>query len=97
MPLHWPAKDPNEAADYDLDWTGRLDVGDTISSSTWICVGSPASITLVSVSGFSAALNLTKLVLSGGTPNQIYEFRNTIVTAQGATLSRSASLLIKAQ
>lgn len=96
MTIHWPAKDPNDDADYELDWSGRLDAGDTIVSSVWTLEGTPVptSITIVS-SSFSTSM--TKIFVSGGTEFQTYFFRNTVTTAGGAVLSRDADLWVKSQ
>ena len=95
MPIHWPAKAPGEAnEDYDLDWSGKLNAGDSIASSSWIVVGAPASITIAD-GGHTATL--TKVFVSGGAENQVYTFQNTVVTANGETYIRQTSMLIKGQ
>ena len=98
MAIHLPAKDPNESVvAYQLDWTGRLASGETISSSTWAVLGSPASLTISNFNGFNASLNLTQFFVSGGAEFQTYILRNTIVTSLGETLSRDASIWVKGQ
>lgn len=95
MPLHWPAKGPSENnKDYDLDWSGALNAGDSIAASNWSVVGSPASITINSNSFLGS---LTKVIVSGGAPGQVYTFQNTITTVLGeGPFVRTATLLIKA-
>lgn len=95
MPLHWPAKGPLENnKDYDLDWSGGLNPGDSVGSSNWSVIGSPTSITINSNS-FQGSL--TKVFVSGGTPGQVYTFQNAIMTTLGeGPFFRTATLLIKA-
>jgi hypothetical protein len=95
MPIHWPAKSPGENdVDYDLDWTGRLNVGDAIASSAWMVLGSPASLT---IADGGHAGNVTKVFLSGGTSGQTYTLQNVIATVGGEVYSRQTSVLVKAQ
>lgn len=95
MPIHWPAKDPNDnPADFQLDWSGKLDAGDTIQSSAWTINGSPTSIQILAQSSGPTA---TRITVSGGTEFQTYIFRNTVTTVGGDVLSRQASLWIKGQ
>ena len=82
MTLHWDSKKPGETDDRDLDWSQRLDAGDSIVSSSWAVVGAPTSLTL----GVSTHTDtLTKIVLSGGRPLATYTLKNTITPLLGSS------------
>lgn len=81
MTLHWDYKKPGEPDDRDLDWSLRLDPGDTITGSTWAIVGNATSLTL---SGSAFTPTRTKIVLNGGRDGSRYRLKNTITTAIGA-------------
>ena len=80
--LRWDSKKPGETDDRDLDWSLRLDTGDKITASTWVVVGSPASLT---VGAHTFTDTRTKVVLSGGTDAQTYRLQNTITTLLGSS------------
>lgn len=88
--LQWPAKTPDEVADFDVRWNEAL-CGDTIVSSTW--ADAPAGIVIQSN---SYTAQVTKLWLSGGTVGQNYQFTNTIVTAGGRTLQQDVAIYVEA-
>lgn len=106
MALRWPAKDPDEVTDFDVDWTSRLysedelalvDAGtppdapaDTIVTSTFTL---PAG-TLVADSTENTTTR-TKVWLSGGTEGETYLVQNRIVTAGGRTMDQTIKLKIK--
>lgn len=78
--IGWPEKDPDANLDYTIDWEPTLEIhpNDVIIDSVW--EHSPIGITVESVSfdDFTATI-----WLSGGAEKQLYQFTNTITTAQG--------------
>jgi hypothetical protein len=91
--LTWSCKDPTEITDYDIDWSTRLAVGDSIVASVWTF---PLSSVLVKqLDAFNS--DTTKVFLSGGSLNQTYVLTNTITTALGFTLLETVSIAIKAK
>jgi hypothetical protein len=95
--LVWPKKDPDDIADYQLDWyTGKNDKpgqlqldGDTIFSSTWIV---PTDLTLEDESNDSTSATIW---LSGGLNGKTYIITNRIVTAAGRQWDQSVKLPVK--
>jgi uncharacterized phage protein (predicted DNA packaging) len=87
--LKWPDKDPDEVADFQIDWTARLD-GDTISSSTWVI---PSGLTQNSA---AFADTSTTVWLAGGTAGSTYILVNRVVTAGSRTLEEAVSLRVAA-
>ncbi|WP_424986549.1 hypothetical protein [Microbulbifer sp. S227A] len=87
--MHWShAKDPDDNADYAIDWSNLL-AGDTIQASEWIV---PEGL----VAGDSAvAGDVTTLWLSGGTHGTVYQVTNRVTTLGGRRLDRSVALLVR--
>jgi len=90
--LKWPYKDPDEVLDYQVDWSPRLEAGDTIISSTFIPQYSTND--LVIDQQISTATTAT-VWLSGGTLGSVYTFVNRVVTDGGRTMDQSVSIQIK--
>lgn len=90
MALEWPAKDPDEVLDYQLNWAARLGT-DTISSSSWEVT---AGITKNSDTNTNKA---TTIWLSGGALDAQYDITNQIVTAGGRTMSQTVKLKVRAK
>jgi len=90
MALSWPAKDPDEVLDYQLDWSKRI-LDDAIQSSEWSV---PEGLT--KVSDFHAETETT-VWLQGGSLDQTYVVLNRIVTIGGRTMDQSVKLKIKAK
>lgn len=88
--LTWPAKDPNEVLDYDIDWTDRLEAGETISTSTFTVVEGTVVIDSDSDTG-----GVTTVWLSGGTEGEVCVILNRIVTSAGRTYDQSIKLRIR--
>ena len=88
--LNWPAKDPNEVLDYQLDWSDRLDEGETITASTFIVESGTITINSTALVGA-----LTTIWLAGGAHGATVVFTNRIVTSQGRTYDQSVRLRIK--
>ena len=87
MSLAWPAKDPNEKLDYEIDWSARLG-DDTIASSDWTV---PDGLTKEQESNSTTA---TLVWLSGGTLGKTYEVLNRATTAAGRIMDQTALLTI---
>ncbi len=87
MPLTWPAKDPDEVLDYEIDWTARL-AGDTIASSTWTV---PSGLT-----GSSQTHTDTTATtwLAEGTAGESYSILNRVVTSGGRTMDQTVTIKI---
>lgn len=107
--LSWPAKDPDEVADYDVDWTNRLYSeaelllvaggatvvpADTIATSTFTIPAQTGSNQLVANSTANTTTR-TKVWLSGGVVGSTYLVLNRIVTAGGRTFDQTTKLKIK--
>jgi hypothetical protein len=90
MALSWPAKDPDEVLDYQLDWSKRI-LDDAIRSSDWTV---PEGLT--KVRDFHAETETT-VWLQGGSIDQTYVVLNRIVTIGGRTMDQSVKLKIKAK
>lgn len=91
MALSWPYKDPDEVLDYQVDWSDRLDTGDTISSSSFT-VSEGTGLTIDS----STYTDDTATVwLSAGTEGENYVINNRIVTANGRTFDQSVKIRVK--
>lgn len=84
----WPQKDPDEVADFDLNWA--LDTGDSIATSVWVFNVQAGLVK--GIDSFSASA--TKVWLSGGTDGAIGVLTNTITTASGRTFEDSVSIPI---
>ncbi len=88
----WPAKDPTEVKDYDINWLPELGPDDAIQSSAWtIIAGSGLSITLQAF-----VSPISKVWLSGGAVGQTYLLQNTIISTGGRTETEVATLRIRA-
>lgn len=92
--LSWPAKDPDEVLDYQINWSASLyglDGDDTITASTWIV---PAGI---AKNAESHNDDTTTIWLSGGTAGSTYEITNRITTAAGRVMDQTVLLKISDQ
>jgi len=88
MAKRWPPKDPDEIADYAVDWTQRLG-GDTIAQSSWI-----VQTGLIKDSD-SKSTTGTIIWLRSGTLGKTYDVLNRIVTTGGRTFDQTVRLRIK--
>lgn len=88
MTTNWTTKDPDEVADYWLEWT--LDESDAIASSVWV-FRVAAGVTKDS-DQFSA--NETRIWLRGGTSGETAVLENTITTTGGRTFEEVVFLPI---
>jgi hypothetical protein len=90
--ISWPTKDPNEVLDYQVNWTNRLETGETISTSTFTV----AEGTVV-IDSSSAASPTTTVWLSGGTEGEACTILNRITTSAGRTYDQSVRLRIRSK
>ena len=95
-PLAWPAKDPADVLDYQLDISAALvgNEGDTISAVT-VSVTPNASGDLV-VNSTAADGALAVFWFSGGQAGTVYTVMINIVTLSGRSISRSVLLPVLA-
>ena len=83
--LAWPAKDPDEVLDYQLDWSARI-ADDKIVSSEWIV---PDGLTK-RIDRFSDTV--TTVWLAGGDDDTTYHIVNRITTDVGRIMDQSVKL-----
>lgn len=86
--LSWPAKDPREILDYQLDWSARV-TNDTIAASDWSV---PDGITMRK-SMYSH--KTTTIWLEGGAAGETYVLVNHIDTDGGRRMEQSVKLKIQ--
>jgi hypothetical protein len=86
--IAWPAKDPDEILDYQLDWKKRL-VNDVITESEWDV---PEGLTEQNRLSTSTT---TTVWLTGGTDGETYSIVNTIKTEGGRTWVQTVKLKIQ--
>lgn len=89
--LQWPDKDPDEVLDYAIDWSARLETGDTIVASTWT-VQSGLSSSLDSFSGSRASV-----WLSGGSEGQTYVATNRVTTSENRVMEQSVKIRVRSK
>ncbi len=90
MSKSWPAaKDPNDVADYVVNWADALDEGDALSSVTWVM---PDGITKDSQSKTDTTATIW---LSGGTAGETYEIICRVVTTMARTFDQTMKLKCK--
>lgn len=92
MALVWPAKDPDEVLDYQLDWSAEMSDGDEIITSTWFI----DSVDLVEQSSSNTATTTT-IWLTGGVLDTSYALLNRVQTVAGRTLDETVHLRIKSK
>lgn len=95
--MTWPTKDPNEVLDYDVNWgddptygLGRLEVGETISTSTFSVV--EGTVVIDSSSHTTATATVW---LSGGAAGERCKILNRIVTSAARTYDHTETLRIR--
>lgn len=93
MSKHWPKpKDPNDIADYTIDWSDGLDTGDVINGSTYSIVDTSPTLA-IQTSAFSDTT--TTVWLTGGTAGDAAKLLNRITTLGGRTFDQTVTLKIK--
>ncbi len=91
MSLKWAnPKDPDDILDYAVDWSARLDTGDTIVTSTFVVVDGTVEIGDTSIVG-----GKTIVWLSAGTDGETCNIRNRIVTGGGRQMDMTVQLKVK--
>jgi hypothetical protein len=96
--LTWPAKDPNEVLDYDIDWSERLETGETISTSTWTVVDGTVTISAgPTPPAPSISAGVTTCWISAGTAGEACVVLNRITTSAGRTYDQSVKLRIRSK
>ena len=93
---YWPdSKDPDAVADYLVDWSARLEDGETISTSSWSVVSGTVEIAdspAPSISG-----GTTKAWFTGGVSGEVCSIRNRITTSGGRTYDKTGNLRIRSE
>lgn len=85
----WPAKDPQDSADFQIDWSTTLGT-DQILTSVWsLPVGSG-----LTTSSNTFTTNKTTIWLAGGNLGT-HRIKNTITTNGGRIFERSVSLSVE--
>lgn len=106
MSLSWPAKDPDEILDYDIDWTSRLyspaeldlvDAGQTVVPADIILTSTFTLPIGITANSSSNTTTTTKVWLAGGTDGQTYLILNRIVTSGGRTMDQTVKLKVKSK
>lgn len=88
----WPPKDPDEVLDYQFDWSSRLDVGETISVSTFVLESGSVTLGNEALAG-----GLTTVWISDGDVGSVAVVTNRITTSSGRTYDESARLRIRSK
>ena len=103
MSYKWPEKDPDETADFSVDWSRFLG-SDSIVSTVFFVDDASGTKTQVSVAQIVNGLQFIAPTVSGnvatarfglGTNNVRYNITCRIVTTQGLTYERSVILPIR--
>ena len=95
--LAFPSKDPNEVLDYVLDWSDRLETGDTISTSAWSLVTADNPDSVLVIDSDSNTTTTTTVWLSAGTVDKTYYLLNRVVTTGGRTMDQTVVLRVAAK
>ena len=87
-------KDPAATETYGLDWSNDLAPGDTISSSSWSFERAADGIATTELTQVAATFTSTTTAIrvSGGVDGQTYYLKNSVVTANGDSLTRRLML-----
>lgn len=87
-------KDPDEIIDFQVDWSARLEEGETIVTSTWAITGSDSVLT---EEDSEIDDESTVIWLSSGTLGVRYLLTNRITTSDGRTMDQSGYLKIRSK
>jgi hypothetical protein len=95
-PLSWPAKDPEDVLDYELDISAALagDENDLIASIDVKI--EPSGLGQLALTSAAVDGAVAILWLSGGVAPNVYSVQVTIVTAAGRTIGRAIFLPVVA-
>lgn len=80
---------PSDTRDYQIDWSNVLNVGETISASTW---GVPVGL-VSGATAFTATIATQRI--GGGRVNTVHRIDNTITTSAGLVYKRGFRLFVK--
>ena len=103
MSYKWPEKDPDETADFSVDWSRFLG-SDSIVSSIFFVDDANGTKTQVSTAQFVNGLqfiagtlagNVATARFAGGTNHKRYNITCRITTTQGLTFERTVILPIR--
>ena len=104
MSYRWPEKDPDETADFSVDWSRFLGA-DSLVSAQWFIddangtkIGPLSNGTTVNGLQFVAPTtsgNVATARFAGGTNNLRYKTTCRITSAQGLTYERSITLPVR--
>lgn len=87
MSVKWDAKDPDNVANYRLEWADELN-GDTIATSTFSLAVAAGLV----IDSQDKTTDTSIVVLSGGTAGMVATLNCRIVTAQGHQLDQEVTL-----
>ena len=87
--LVWPSKGPDEELDYTLDWTARLDEGDSISDATWIYTFTG----IVTAQSFTGTT--TTVWLANGEVDKTYVLKCEITTGSSRVMEQTVNITIR--
>jgi hypothetical protein len=88
--LAWPSKDPDEVVDYQVNWTERLEDGESISTSDFQVASGDVDIDSDTFAGPRCTV-----WLSGGTEGTACVILNRIETSEGRIYDQSVRLRIR--
>lgn len=94
--LKWPDKDPQDFADYTLDWSARVIAPETITSSAWFVESQieDSDNTLV-ITSDERTDDTTLIWLDEGTSGLTYALRNHIFTSGGREWDQTVYIKVK--
>jgi len=92
--LTWPAKDPDEYLDYQIDWTDYLD-GDVIATSAWSAVETNSPGLTITAGSPATDGSKTYVWLSGGQDGETYHVLNRVTTTGGRSMDRTVRIRIR--
>lgn len=95
MAVQLPHKDQNEVEKYTIDWSNRLDSGESISSSSWTVDPNGVSDGSLTVDASGSTSTTATLTLSAGNDGKEYELLNRIVTDGGRTLDQTFKINVR--
>lgn len=90
----WPVpKDPDEVLDYYFDWSDRLEVGETITSSTL----TPSTGATISISNKQNVGSMVSFVVTGGADGENVDITCRVVTSFPRTYDMTGRLRIRSR
>lgn len=93
--LTWPAKDPDEVLDYDIDWADpenpRLETGETLLTSEFSIVDGDVVID----SQEFVPSGVATVWLSSGSSGSVCQILNRVTTSGGRTYDQTVKLRIR--